>query len=165
MRKITNGTAQHWLRLKTFVAAADDHGPNDDNEYRSKEWQPEVIYATGNLKDNTNSHTGHTFITPPRCTEEYDISYSGKTVTYQAQNLAILNSPELTSQNFWPSGRSKSGRFSPETMRTAASISVSFSIRTNTAITCALLAGTGTPVTKHISMRSYNDLPTMASPW
>ena len=73
--------------MKNFVAAADDHGPNDDNEYRSEEWQPEAIYATGNLKDNTDSHTGHKFVTLPRCTEEYDISYSGKTVTYQAPEL------------------------------------------------------------------------------
>ena len=62
-------------------------GPNDNNEYRSEEWQPEVIYATGPINDNSDGHPGHKFITLPRCTENYGNSYSGSKVTYEVPEL------------------------------------------------------------------------------
>ena len=46
-------------------------GPNDNNKYRSEEWQAEAIYATGPVGDNSDGHAGHKFITLPRCTENY----------------------------------------------------------------------------------------------
>ena len=62
-------------------------GPNDHNEYRSEEWQPEVMDATGPIKDNSDGHAGHKFITLPRCTENYGNSYGGSKVTYEIPEL------------------------------------------------------------------------------
>jgi hypothetical protein len=62
-------------------------GPNDDNLYGANEWQPEAIYATGNVADNSDGHTDHRFITQPRCTEDYGNRYSGSAVTYRVPEL------------------------------------------------------------------------------
>ena len=62
-------------------------GPNDNNEYRSEEWQAEAIYATGTIDDNSDGHPGHKFITLPRCTKNYGNSYSGSKVTYEVPEL------------------------------------------------------------------------------
>lgn len=56
-------------------------GPNDFNQYRAKEWQPEAIYATGTIGDNSDEHGDHQFITKPRCTENYGNEY-GVPITF-----------------------------------------------------------------------------------
>ncbi len=52
-------------------------GPNTSGTFRSAEWQDGVVFATGVLKDNTDGHSDHRFITLPRCTTEYGNNYSG----------------------------------------------------------------------------------------
>ena len=62
-------------------------GPNDNNEYRSEEWQPQAIYATGPIGENSDGHMGHRFITLPRCTENYGNNYGTSTATYEVAEL------------------------------------------------------------------------------
>ena len=62
-------------------------GPNAYNEYRSEEWQAEAIYATSSVDDNPDAHTGHKFITLPRCTENYGNNYGTSTATYEVSEL------------------------------------------------------------------------------
>ncbi len=52
-------------------------GPNTSGTFRSAEWQDGVVFATGVMKDNTDGHSDHRFITLPRCTTEYGNNYSG----------------------------------------------------------------------------------------
>ena len=62
-------------------------GPNGDNEYRSEEWQPEAIYATGPVRDNSDGHADHKFITLPRCSTNYGNSYNSSKATYKVPEL------------------------------------------------------------------------------
>ena len=62
-------------------------GPNDNNEYRSEEWQPEAIYATGPIGDNSDGHGDHKFITLPRCTTNYGNNYGPSSATYEVAEL------------------------------------------------------------------------------
>jgi hypothetical protein len=62
-------------------------GPNDNNEYRSEEWQPEAIYATGRVDDNSDGHAAHRFITLPRCTEDYGNNYGTGAAVYEVAEL------------------------------------------------------------------------------
>ncbi len=62
-------------------------GPNDDNEYRSEEWQAEAIYATGPVNENSDGHAAHRFITVPRCTGDYGNNYGTGAATYEVAEL------------------------------------------------------------------------------
>jgi hypothetical protein len=74
------------LELSTSVDIA-AQGPNTNGVYRAAEWQPEAIYATGEMGDNGDAHGNHRFITLPRCTTEYGNSYGGSQVTYTVAEL------------------------------------------------------------------------------
>ncbi len=52
-------------------------GPNTSGTFRSAEWQDGVVFATGVMKDNTDGHSEHRFITLPRCARDYGNNYSG----------------------------------------------------------------------------------------
>jgi hypothetical protein len=61
-------------------------GPNTNGIYRAAEWQPDAIYATGEMAENGDGHD-HRFITVPRCTNEYGNSYGGTQVTYAVPEI------------------------------------------------------------------------------
>ncbi len=61
-------------------------GPNTDGIFRAAEWQPDAIYATGEMGENGDGHN-HRFITLPRCVTSYGNSYSGSQTTYQVAEL------------------------------------------------------------------------------
>ena len=62
-------------------------GPNDNNEYRSEEWQAEAISATGPVRDNSDGHATHRFITLPRCSEDYGNNYGSGEAVYEVAEL------------------------------------------------------------------------------
>jgi len=72
--------------LGTVISTA-AQGPNTDGIYRSAEWQDGVILATGMIKDNSDGHSDHRFITQPRCALDYGNSYQGAPSTWPVAEL------------------------------------------------------------------------------
>ncbi len=62
-------------------------GPNPNGIYRAAEWQPEAIYATGEMSDNADGHSNHRFITLPRCATGYGNNYGGVSASYQVPEM------------------------------------------------------------------------------